>query len=201
MTVIALPAGFCPNQFSMRLAPVQRVHSSPFGGSEQVVDLLNDRWTASMSLPNRTHSDAAKYEAFIGALRGMANTANLYHFARQIPRGTMRGAPFVNGADKGAASIMIVAPAFSTLLAGDMIGLGGLLLQVSEDCIADGVVDSGMRRCVVPLVNRVRRNVVAGTAVIWDKPTAPFRLMSPSSVQYVPGYAEGISLDFAEAIV
>jgi len=201
MTVIALPVGFRPNQFSMRPAPVQRSHASPFGGSEQVVDLLNDRWTASLSLPPRSSGDAARQEAFLASLRGMANVVNLFHFVRKAPRGTMRGAPIVVTALQGAASLVIAAPALSTLLAGDMLGVGGLLLQVQDDCIADGAIDGAMRRCTVPIVNRLRRTIEAGTAVVWDKPTAPFRLVSQSSIQYVPGYAEGVTLDFLEAVV
>lgn len=201
MSTITLPVGFCPNAFSLRLATVQRAHSSPFGGSEQVVDLLNDRWMASMTLPMRLHSDAAKYEAFVASMRGMTNTVNLHHFVRKVPRGTMRGAPvtYFSPTAQGSDHIIIrTVPNLVgvTLLAGDLIGVDGLLLQVAADCVS--VADGGIN---VPLVNRVRRQIPIGVPVTWDRPTAPFRLMSAPSVQYVPGYAEGVSLDFAEVIV
>lgn len=197
MTVIVLPEGFCPNQFSMRLAPVQRVHSSPFGGSEQVVDLLNDRWMASLSLPNRRHSDAARIEAFVAAMRGMTNTVSLRHFARPVPRGTLRGSPTVfNGWAQGVDYIFIQTVVGATLLAGDLIGIDGLLLMVAADTATDPV----SARMGIPLANRLRRAITSGMPVVWDRPTAPFRLMSPSFIQYVPGYADSVSLDFAEAI-
>lgn len=197
MSTITLPTGFIPDLFSLRLGVVQRSHASPFGGSEQVVDLLNDRWLISMTLPLRSIAEGAAIEAFVAAMRGMTNTVNLWHRVRQAPRGTMRGSPTTtsNPAAIGAASINIATTAGATLLAGDLIGISGLLLQVASDCTADG---SGA--ITVPLVNRLRAAISTGTAVIWDKPSIPCRLMSTPSVQYVPGYAEGVALDFAEVI-
>jgi hypothetical protein len=76
-----------------------------------------------------------------------------------------------------------------------MIKAGGLLLQVAADCVANGA-----GRADVTLVNRVRSTIALGAAVTWDRPTAPFRLISTPAVMHVPGYAESVSLDFAEVI-
>ena len=195
MSLIALPTGFCPNMFSLRLQTTQRAFASPFGGSEQVIDMLNDRWLISLSLPNRKFADAAVIEAFIASLRGMTNTVALYHWVRKVPRGTMRGTPTVAAASAGAGSLAITTTAGATLLAGDMIGVGGLLLQVATDATADGA-----GAMALPIVNRLRTAVAGGAAVVWDKPTAPFRLASPSAIQYIPGYAPEVSFDFVEAI-
>jgi len=195
MTTIAIPSWFGVDGFSLRMSTVQRTNMSPFGGSEQVIDLLNDRWHASLSIPPRIFSEAAGAEAFVASLRGSTNTINLYHFARPQPRGTMRGAPLTNGAFAGADSMIIGTPAGNTLLAGDMISFDGLLVMVRDDCVANG---SGAM--TVNFVNKLRRTVAAGLPVVWDKPTAPFRCVSTPSVQYVPGYAEGVSLDFVEAV-
>jgi hypothetical protein len=198
MTTISLPPGFDdPVAFSLQLMVNQRVHSSPFGGSEQVIDMLNDRWTATVAVPARTNDEAAIYEAFIGSLRGMVNTINLFHLVRPIPRGTMRGTPTcqVSGQGDGAMVLHTGQPG-CTLLAGDMFGVSGLLLQVASDVAADG---SGVM--VVTLVNRLRKQIANGSAITWDRPTAPFRLMSTPAMQHVPGWAEGVSLDFAEVIL
>ncbi|MDQ0035934.1 hypothetical protein J2W30_003707 [Variovorax boronicumulans] len=195
MTLIALPTGFCPNMFNLRMKTSELGFGSPYGGSEQVVDKLNDRWLLSLSLPNRTHAQAAAIEAFIGSLRGMTNTVALYHWVRKVPRGSMRGAPKTNGVLQGAKQILIFTTPAATLLAGDMFGAGGLLFQVESDCVADGAGN-----LLVPIINRVRKALPALTDVVWDRPTAPFRLASPSSVQYVPGYAPEVAFDFVEAI-
>lgn len=196
MSLISLPTGFCPNAFSLRLQTTQRMFTPPFGGSEQVIDLLNDRWLLSLSLPNRTFAQAAAVEAFIAALRGMTNTVALYHWARKVPRGTMRGTPIVNPAAAGTDVIMIgVDTAGETLLAGDLIGIGGMLLMVAED-----TVENGLGGLPVKLVNKLRRDLVFGEPVVWDRPSAIFRLASPSAVQFIPGYAPEVSFDFVEAI-
>lgn len=181
--------------FSLRLQTTQRAFASPFGGSEQVIDMLNDRWLISLSLPNRKFADAAVIEAFIASLRGMTNTVALYHWVRKVPRGTMRGTPDCQVTAAGSDQVMVYCTAGETLLAGDMIGIQGLLLQVREDAVADG---SG--HLIAKLVNRTRKFIPEGATVTWDRPTAPFRLASPSAVQYIPGYSPEVSFDFVEAI-
>jgi hypothetical protein len=198
MTTIAFPAGVSPDTFALKLQIVQREHASPFGGSEQVVDLLNDRWMISMTLPCRYPSEAAAIEAFIASLRGMTNTINLYHWVRKAPRGTMRGSPTVSvpfPMFQADPNVNVQTTAGATLLAGDMIGCNGMLLQVSTDCVADG---SGSLN--VPIVNRARKGATGGTAVTWDRPTVPFRLMSAPVQVYSPGVGESVALDFAEVI-
>jgi hypothetical protein len=361
-----------------RLTPFvnQRVNASPFGGSEQVVDMLNDRWLCSLSLPVRKHAPAASVEAFLNSFRGQVNTVNLWHFTRPVPRGTLRGAPtlaslaaqgasslaltgftgqnnqllrpsefdhaywtksngtisanfiaapdgtmtsdsfiesatttihsvtrssltveagkqytfsiYVNGGagrakgfichgpngfggtfpgctyDTGAGTSVsgaggivglidtgvpgwyrayVTATASSsvstatvqlqlrdnaglqtylgdgvsavrlwgaqfnegglidyvgntTLLAGDLIGAGGQLLMVQDD-----VNDGGTGAMTVNLVNRLRAQIASAQPVTWDKPTAPFRLLSHSGVEYIPGRANEVSMQLGEAIV
>lgn len=196
MTTITFPTGVVPSGFALTLKTTQRVHASPFGGSQQVVDLLNDRWAASMVLAARLRSEAGAIEAFINAMRGQTNTVNLYHSGRKVPQGTMRGSPTCNSASQGASSVTLAsAGANATLLAGDMFGVSGLLLQVASDAVANG---SGVM--TVSIVNRLRTAITGGAAVTWDRPTAPFRLMSTPGVQHMPGYAEGVALDFEEVI-
>jgi len=195
MATIALPSTFRPETFSMRMATNQVSFSAPFGGSEQVADRLNDRWMATVSIPRRGSDTQASVEAFVNAMRGMTNTCNLWHMQRPVPRGTMRGAPVTGVTAQGASQIVIATAVGETLLAGDMIGIDGMLFMAASDCVSNG-----LGQMTVPLVNRVRRAYTSGLPVVWNKPTAPFRLMTNASVLYQPGYAEGVSLDFAEAI-
>jgi len=197
MTAITLPTGFKPATMSLRLGVNQRVNAAPFGGSEQAVDLLNDRWLMSLRLAPRSHAEAAAYEAWIGSLRGQVNTSALWHFVRPVPRGTMRGSPTLSAtAAQGASSIAITGgTASGTLLAGDMLGVGGLLLMVAADVTLNG---SGAG--TVSIVNRLRSAQSSGASVTWNAPTAPFRLVSTPSITYVPGMAEAIDLDLVEAI-
>lgn len=197
MSVITLPAAFVPHSCQLTQSVNQRVSAAPFGGSEQAIDLLNDRWLLSCELPNHLNSDGAWREAFIGAMRGQTNVVNLHHFARKAPRGTVRGTLTLSAsAAQGASSVVITgcSPATGTLLAGDMIGVGGLLLMVASDCAAvAGVV-------TVPITNRLRVAQSSGAAVTWDKPTAPFRLLATNGVGYSPAVSGAVSFDFGEKI-
>ena len=183
----------------LTLSTNQRVSAAPFGGSEQAVDLLNDRWLCTLGLPPNSQANAAQLEAFIAALRGQTNTVALSHPLRKAPRGSMRGTlTLAAAAAQGAASISITGgagQAGTTLLAGDLVGVGGLLLMVAADATANG---SGV--ITVSLANRLRVAQASAAAVTWSAPTVPMRLLQTSGVQYQPGYAGAISLDFAEAI-
>jgi len=193
MALITLPTTFKPRACTLAQYTSQRVNASPFGGAEQAIDLLNDRWMMSCELPPCTQENAAALEAFIGAMRGQTNTVNLWHFARPTVRGTIAGTKTLSaGASQGASSISITAT--GTLLAGDMIGVGGLLLMVAADCTSSvGVITA-------TLTNRLRTSLSGGAAVTTTKPTAAFRLLATSGVQFVPGYATGASFDFGEVI-
>ena len=197
MSLITLPVKFVPRSCALRLSVNQLAHAAPYGGSEQVIDLLNDRWMLSCELSENIRADAGWREGFVGALRGKVNTVALYHFTRPLPLGTLRGSLTLSAsAVQGAASVVLTggSPATGTLLAGDLIGVSGLLLQVASDCTAAaGVI-------TVPLVNRLRKALASGAAVTWDRPTAAFRMMSNSGVGTLPDMTGALSFDFAEAI-
>ncbi len=197
MSTITRPTQFIPRACSLMLATNQRVSASPFGGSEQAVDMLNDRWMMSCDLPPASHGNAAWLEAFIGSMRGQVNVVALYHFARPQPRGTARGTMLINGAvAQGASSIAIdgISPSTGTLLAGDMLGVGGQLFMVAADVTASGGA------ATVTIVNRVRTAIADNASVTWDRPTTLFRLVSSPSVAFAPGLATPTGFDFAEAI-
>lgn len=199
MSIVTLPAQFKPSSCALTQFVSQRVSASPFGGSEQAIDLLNDRWLLSCELPNSLTNSGAWIEAFTGSMRGQVNTVALYHFARPYPTGTMRGTLTLSAsAAQGASSLSITGgagQALKTLLAGDMIGVGGLLLMVATDCTANS---SGV--ITVTITNRLRVAQSSGESVSWSKPTAMFRMLSSNAVSYTPSVASSVSFDFGEKI-
>lgn len=194
MSLIPFPSPDALVSFDLRQAANQRGFASPFGGSEQYADLMNDRWEASLTLPPSTGADSAVFEAYVAQMVRRVNTTNLYHFGRPTPRGTLAGSPTAQAAAQGAAAITLNATTGQTLKTGDMLGVSGLLLQVAADCVA---VAGAMP---VPLVNRLRKAITAGAAVAWDRPTGTFRLASQPRVVYLGGYAEAVAMDFVEHI-
>lgn len=175
----------------------QRENSSPFGGDQQVVDMLNDLWTVSLTLPVRRHAEGAEVETFLNSFRGQVNWINLWHFVRPQPRGTLRGALLTSGTQaQGAAQLVLSGgTAGGTVRAGDLFGAGGQILMASADATADGA-----GAITIPLVNRLRAAIATGQSVTWDKPTAPFRLVSHSGVSYVPGSAEEVTMVLREKV-
>lgn len=192
MSTITWPTAIVVRQAGLRLATTQRLHTAPTSGSEQAVDLLNDRWMLSLVLSARARFDSgARIEAFIAAMRGQTNTVALWHFVRPTVRGTLASAT-CGAAAQGAASVTLTGT--GTLKAGDMLGIGGLLLQVADDVTLSG---SG----AVSIVNRLRTAITGGSAVTLTKPTALFRLATPQAgVQYMPGKSDEVALDFAEVV-
>jgi hypothetical protein len=197
MSLIAWPTGLVASGFTISLSTVQRTYASPYGGSEQVIDLLNDRWMVTLDLPANVKANGGLVEGFIHSLRNMTNTVNLWHMARGTPLGTISGSPTVNGAHAiGAATLNVTTTAGATVKQGDMLGANSLLLMAAADATADG---SG--HIAIPLVNRLRKAMVGGEAVTLTKPTAPFRCATAKAgVSYVPGIANAVSLDFVEAV-
>lgn len=175
----------------------QIANASPFGGSEQVFDRLNDRWMAYLTLSVEYFAGGATLEAFLASFRGQVNTVNLWHFARPQPRGTLRGTLVTSGSQAQGATQLVLSggTAGGTLLKGDMLGPPNQLVQVSADCTADG---SG--NITVPVVNRLRAAIATGQAVAWDKPAVPFRLLSHSPLTYEAGMIDEVQCVLAEAI-
>lgn len=185
-----------PAEFALRLVPNQLSNASPYGGSEQVIDKMNDRWYATATVSPRTHDDAADVEAWVASMRGMINVINLYHLQRPQPRGSMRGAPTVQTVAAGQGALRVNTTAGATLRAGDLLGVSGMLIQVANFCVADG---AGL--LIVPLVNRLRKGVAGGSPLAWDRPSAPFRFrVQPEPISYRPGYSPEVTFDFVEAI-
>jgi hypothetical protein len=197
MSTISLPSSFDPQSCQLTLRANQRVNASPFGGSEQAVDMLNDRWVMDVDLPESTQDAGAAIEAFIAAMRGQTNVVALYHFARSVPRGTARGTILLNGAvSQGASSIVVdgISPSTGTILAGDVLGVGGQLLMAAADATASG------GGATITLVNRVRTALSDNAAVTWNAPTALFRMLSTTGVSYFRARATGPSFTFGEYI-
>lgn len=190
------PTSIVPISARLVLQTTQRVNASPFGGAEQAVDMLNDRWVYHLTLPVAYPEDAAAIEAFLASFRGQVNTVDVWHFARSAPRGTISGSPTVSGAHaQGAATLVIQAAAGETVKAGDLVGVGGLLLMASADATANG---SGVLS--MPLVNRLRTALSNGAAITLTKPTAAFRMLNHSGIAFAGALTEEVTLTLGEAI-
>lgn len=190
------PAALWPRSCRLVSRSNTRANAAPGGGSEQVVDLLNDRWLMELVLPMRRPEDAARIEAFLNSMRGMFNTVDVFPFHRPRPQGTLSGTIQTSGSTAQGASSIVLSGGTNgqTLKAGDFFGAGSQLFQAAADAtVASGTI-------TVTLANRVRTAISNGAAVTLTRPTIPFRLLSSSGVQYLPGYADQVSVSLGEVI-
>lgn len=184
-------------QFSLRLEPNNRVHTSIFSRRTQVIDFIGERWVATIAIPPNRYAVAQAIEAFFTQLRGMDGTLQLWHLARPAPSGTMRGTPTLSAtAAQGAQSLSITTSvAGVTVKAGDMLGVGSQLVMAAADATAAGTA------LTLPIANRLRAAVASGSAVVWDRPKATFRQSTDNAVGpvlYGSGLADTLQAEFTE---
>lgn len=168
--------------------------TSPYSGDVQTIEIPGARWTCSLSYPTAINAEQAQLEAFWTKVRGQVHRVSLWHMMRPAPRGTMRGSPTLSaGAAQGATSVSVVTTSGNTLLAGDMVGIGGQLHMVVSDATASG----GLMTISIEPPLRASRS--SGAPVTWDRPTALFMLAeSQSAVPYAPKLAPGFGIDLVE---
>lgn len=170
---------------SMRMEPRSHVRASrsPYDGSVQTVGMPGGYWQAVLTF-RRLHADTVGVvRALVAQLQGGATRLRLYDLTRPVPRGTLRGEPRVNGANQIGQSLAIDGcEAGADLQAGDMIGVSGQLLMVTERCIANA---SGQMTVAVnfPLLTAPADNAI----IEWDRVKALF-VLDPDAR---PGWRSG----------
>ena len=193
MTTFAWPDALTPQSVSWGIHKAAVQFRSPMGGSVQSVEFPASYWYMSITLPQAKMRNGGAAEAFFSRLAGGVERVLVPYWPRRIPAGTMRGAP-VLAAAAGRGDLVLVVTANGTLRAGDMIGVGAQVFQCVTDC-ADVA-----GTLTVPLVNRVRGPMAAGTAVVWNTPTVLCLVPSVTSTAvYAPGMQGGIAVDLEEA--
>lgn len=177
--------------------------ASPVSDSEQLTSVpYSHRWTAQVTIRRaRTFAERAKVEATIDRWADPLNRVVLPHLAHLTPYGTMRGAPVLAGAHaQGTRTLNITCDAGSTVDAGTMLGVtttASYPIQVVR--VAVGGTANGSGALSLTSGQPLRAAANSGAAVVWDMPSALFRLRSwEMRASFIPGEMEQIVLDFVE---
>lgn len=180
-----------PNRVQLRLQSVTRDFTSPYSMQVQSIDLMAEVWRMQFDIASgNSKVTAGAIEAMFDRLKGKANQIALWHFGRPVPQGTARGTLTLSAAANQLDNTVSISGS-GTLLAGDMIGIGGQLCRVMANATLPGVVE------VAP---RMRAAKASGTSVTWAQPTANFILVSDGpGIDYMPGQQSGVSVEFIEA--
>lgn len=197
MTMNTYPSlsAFVPGTFEIGLRSSMSVSTSPLNGSVQTVEIPGLRWMFSMTYGFDSIQERAQVAAYWAKVGGQANRVGLWHLARPAPRGTMRGAPVLaSTAAVGATSASISTTAGATVKTGDMLTLGGRLIQIAADAAADG-----LGNLVVTFTPRLHIAAAAGSEVVWDRPKASFIITSGDvRLPYTAVHALEFSVELAE---
>lgn len=200
-TPIDWPTGLAPARCEMGLRKLASQHRSELSGTLQAVITGPELWEMTVTFDARNFSGSEVLEVFLNTMTGGEQEVRAWHFARATPRGTMRGAPTLAAPAAQYATQFTLAGALAaggapgTLKRGDMIKIGGTLLQVRDDAAANA---SG--QMTVTTVNRLRRSAVAGEGVLWDRCTARFVLPDLlAKANHSRGVMQGTSITLMES--
>lgn len=166
-------------------------------GKVYTYGLPGARWLCTINFENELETmQRPAIEAWLVSLRGGANRAQLYHFARPVPNGTLRGSPTVGSTIAAGATSAALANCNGTVKAGDLLGIGGQIVKVIEDAAPTG---SNM---TVKFEPGLRVSVSSGASVTWNKPSTLFipRSNIAGPFPYLQaGFRPGFSVEFVEA--
>jgi hypothetical protein len=163
-----------------------------------MVELPGTRWAFSLRLEGLTDAERGMMEAWMAKLRGGANRFTCHDLINPRPRGTMRGSLTTVGTTSAGAVFCTLSggggQAFTTLVEGDKLTIGGELKVVTSNSMADG---SGVIGIYVE--SPFRSQVAGGASAVWDKPTAQFMPVDSSwRIQYRAPRFGGLSFDAVE---
>lgn len=188
------PASLCPSDMKWGIVNNSRAFTSTLSNAQQIVGYPGAYWQCTLSFDLLTRTQERELSAFLGRLDGMFGTFNLPAFTRR--RTGSIGSLSVYTGNAQARSMVIAgavpsAPAFAV---GDYITVAGEMFEVTDAASADA-----QGRVTVLLNKRIRKALVAGTAVEYLNPYSEMRMTSDTwSMSVRPIIANG-SYQFREA--
>jgi hypothetical protein len=177
---------------------------SMFGA--QAIEATGPLWSSTITAPTDLASLAGPWQSLMMQLRGRVNQLALWNLGRPYPLGTMRGSMvFASDAPAGSTVLNINSPgqAYTTLLAGDYVGMGGGAGTTNQQVVMnlfDAVAD-GSGNITITVEPPLRNLFPATSYLSWNHPCALFRRKS-STIQwdYEPLVVSGLMLDLLEDV-
>ena len=190
---------YCVSSFRWSSAEQAIVFKSMFGS--QALGVASPLWQVEMTGVPTLWPASNEIETFIESIRGYTNQIALWNLAQPVPRGTMRGTLRLVGQELlGSTSLQITGGAAgSTLLKGDLLGLGSTITQQVVRVMADATAD-GSGNISVTIGTPLRNTFPAATPIIWNKPKALFRQATlADGIQYQPKFGQPWAMSLLES--
>jgi hypothetical protein len=199
-SILALPTTPAPKSIELGMNDTNAMSRSPFSGATQVQAWPGaDWWDASIALPQMVAADAAVWSAFLAECRGILNVFYLSDPTYTGPKGTVKGAPVVNGVNNAMSTQLNTRgwtpSSFRLLLPGDYFQLGDRLHRVLDALNSDANGDA-----TISIWPSIREATTDGQAINLNKPQGLFRLVdNRRSVLTDETRLSGVSLKAVEA--
>ena len=194
-----------PPSLKWELVSNTQVFTSELSGSMQTLELPGARWSCEVPWADLEEDDAALLQAFLAKLRGQANRALIYNWARSVPRGTINVSGVtidslvspLAGPVAGATTVTFKGcGASKTLVTGDFFSIGTELKLVVDGPYVAGV---GGQMVNVAFEPPVRAAWSYGDPVVLTKPTCKMILSDPRGTWTTrPGKFTDVPMQFIE---
>lgn len=177
MATYTWPSGraWIPQTVSLGVQTNTKTNTSGLSGATQTVTLPGSRWTMTVTMPAQRWADRRALLAFL-VKTGGDNVIQAGDMTRSRPRGTINTTGITASAASQFATSLTLngCGASTTLLAGDLLSVGGQLLMNTDDATASagGVMTVTVRQML-------RAAVTGGAAVTLAGPVALWRLETP----------------------
>lgn len=199
MSIITFPESLGVASMSWAQQRRDMYFNSSFGS--QAVEVSPPVWVVSLDASGMRETSAGAWQALLMNLRGQTNQLELWNMGRPQPLGSMRGTMLLTSAAAQGDTVLAISAsgqAGTTLVQGDMIGVGTGLTQQVVMVVVGGTAD-GSGNISVTVEPPLRNAHLISAAVTWDKPKALFRrVQSDARWEYGNKAVSGISLDLVE---
>lgn len=176
---------------------------SVLGGGQQTSGVPGAHWLASLTFAPDQSANRHTLIGFLRKLNGKEHRIALWD-VRKFSAAGVQGSP-AGTINTSGVTVSVAAAQFAstvtlagcgagaTLLAGDMLGIGGQLIENPETATANG---SGVMTVQVP--QRLRQAAAAAAAVTLIKPTALFVLSEPFRAPRSRAWYEEFAIELEE---
>lgn len=188
------PASLCPSEMTWGMVYNNRAFTSTLSNAQQIVGYPGAYWQCTLSFSGLDRETERQVTALLGRLQGMYGTLNLPAFTRR--RKDNIGSPVVVTGNAQATNMTLagVTPNAKAFSIGDYITVAGEMFEVVEDAISNA--QGGVQ---VFLNKRIRRAVVAGSAVEYRNPYSEVRRADDTHELSIKPVTASGSFKFREA--
>lgn len=158
---------------------VVAISQSPFTGQQQVQEHGGQWWELELTLPPMLRAEAEPWNAFLLKLNGMRGTFLAGDPVSRRPRGTITGAPTVNGAHAVRSKTLAITnvPVGQTLLTGDYVQVGSGEQTRLHKVLLDATANAS-GQMTLDIFPSLREALANGAAVVYNDCLGTFRLAS-----------------------